>query len=143
GDRAGTGRPRRQHGDLRQSPAAGGLPADGEGRPDHPDQRTGAGGRPVSGQHRGGAGDHPGESAVIEPARFVDELAALGVTFYTGVPDSLLKHLGTHLMTTLPADQHVIAANEGAAVGIAIGHYLRTGAPAVVYLQNSGFGNLV
>jgi phosphonopyruvate decarboxylase len=37
----------------------------------------------------------------------------------------------------------VIAANEGAAVGIAIGHYLRTGTPAAVYLQNSGFGNLV
>ena len=80
---------------------------------------------------------------MIDPARFVDQLAALGVTFYTGVPDSLLKHLGTHLAATLPADQHVIAANEGAAVGIAIGHYLRTSAPAVVYLQNSGFGNLV
>ena len=25
----------------------------------------------------------------------------------------------------------------------AIGHYLRTGRPAVVYLQNSGFGNTV
>jgi phosphonopyruvate decarboxylase len=59
------------------------------------------------------------------------------------VPDSLLKQLNTQIMAALPADQHVIAANEGAAVGIAIGHYLRTGRPAAVYLQNSGFGNLV
>lgn len=80
---------------------------------------------------------------MIEPARFVDQLAGLGITFYTGVPDSLLKQLNAQIMTALPRDQHVIAANEGAAVGIAMGHYLRTGRPAAVYLQNSGFGNLV
>lgn len=66
-----------------------------------------------------------------------------GLSFYTGVPDSLLKSLGSHIMASLPREQHVIAANEGAAVGIAIGHYLRTREPAVVYLQNSGFGNMV
>ena len=80
---------------------------------------------------------------MIDPARFVDYCRDQGVTFYTGVPDSLLKHLNTQVMATLPAEQHVIAANEGGAVGIAIGHYLRTGRPAAVYLQNSGFGNLV
>lgn len=79
---------------------------------------------------------------MIEPGRFLDQLADLGVWFFTGVPDSLLKHLNTEIMA-LPAGQHLIAANEGAAVGTAIGHYLRTGAPAAVYLQNSGFGNLV
>ncbi|QSB15224.1 phosphonopyruvate decarboxylase [Natronosporangium hydrolyticum] len=80
---------------------------------------------------------------MIDPARFLADLSAHGVSFYTGVPDSLLKHLNTEIMQTLPPEQHVIAANEGAAVGIALGHYLRTGAPAAVYLQNSGFGNLV
>jgi phosphonopyruvate decarboxylase len=80
---------------------------------------------------------------VIDPGAFTARLADLGVDFYTGVPDSLLKELGGHIMATMPRERHVICANEGAAVGVAIGHYLRTGAPAAVYLQNSGFGNLV
>jgi phosphonopyruvate decarboxylase len=80
---------------------------------------------------------------MIDPARFVAHLGEQGISFYTGVPDSLLKSLNSQIMGGLPRAQHVIAANEGGAVGIAIGHYLRTGRPAAVYLQNSGFGNLV
>jgi len=80
---------------------------------------------------------------MIDPARFVDHLREQGITMYTGVPDSLLKQLGAHIMATLPREQHVIAANEGGAVAIAMGHYLRTGWPAVVYLQNSGMGNTI
>jgi phosphonopyruvate decarboxylase len=80
---------------------------------------------------------------MINPETFVQNCAEQGVTFYTGVPDSLLKQLNAHIMQALPREQHVIAANEGAAVGIAIGHYLRTGRPAAVYLQNSGYGNLI
>lgn len=80
---------------------------------------------------------------MIDPATFVAHLDDLGVRFYTGVPDSLLKHLCSHVMQTLPREAHVIAANEGAAVGLAIGHHLRTGGTALVYLQNSGFGNAV
>ena len=80
---------------------------------------------------------------MIDPAHFVDHLREQGVTMYTGVPDSLLKQLGSHIMAALPRENHVIAANEGAAVAIAMGHYLRTGSPAVVYLQNSGMGNTI
>ena len=80
---------------------------------------------------------------MIDPAQFVDDLATAGVTLYSGVPDSLLKAFGTHVMATVPREQHVIAANEGGAVAIALGHHLRTGELALVYLQNSGFGNLV
>jgi phosphonopyruvate decarboxylase len=80
---------------------------------------------------------------MIKPEDFVAHCADQGVTFYTGVPDSLLKQLNAHILHALPRERHVIAANEGASVGIAIGHYLRTGRPAAVYLQNSGFGNLV
>lgn len=80
---------------------------------------------------------------MIDPARFVGHLREQGVTMYTGVPDSLLKQLGSHIMTVLPREQHVIAANEGGAVAIAMGHYLRTGSLAVVYLQNSGVGNTI
>lgn len=80
---------------------------------------------------------------MIDPARFVTHLAELGVTMYTGVPDSLLKSFGKHVQDALPREQHVITANEGAAVGLALGHHLRTGEVAAVYLQNSGFGNTV
>ncbi|HIV59015.1 MAG TPA: phosphonopyruvate decarboxylase [Candidatus Stackebrandtia faecavium] len=79
----------------------------------------------------------------IDPKKFCDHLGSLGVSLYTGVPDSLLKQLGSHIMANLPREQHVITANEGAAVGMAIGHYMSTKTPAVVYMQNSGFGNVV
>ena len=80
---------------------------------------------------------------MIEPGRVVAHLASLGVDMYTGVPDSLLKEFGKLVMAELPREQHIIAANEGSSVGIALGHYLRTSRPALVYLQNSGFGNTV
>jgi phosphonopyruvate decarboxylase len=80
---------------------------------------------------------------MIAPERLVATLTGLGVDMYTGVPDSLLKEFGKHVMDALPRERHVIAANEGASIGIAMGHYLRTGRPALVYLQNSGFGNTV
>jgi phosphonopyruvate decarboxylase len=80
---------------------------------------------------------------MIEPADVVALLEELGVALYTGVPDSLLKSFCAHIDEVLPPDKHVIAANEGGAIGIAMGHYLRTGSPALVYLQNSGFGNTV
>jgi phosphonopyruvate decarboxylase len=80
---------------------------------------------------------------MIDPAAFVARLDELGVRFFAGVPDSLLKDLCSHIMRTLPRESHVITANEGAGIGLAIGHHLRTGEPALVYLQNSGFGNTV
>jgi len=80
---------------------------------------------------------------VIDPGRFVDHLGTLGVSLYTGVPDSLLKEFGRYVMATVPRDRHLIAANEGGAVAIALGHHLRTGEVPLVYLQNSGFGNLI
>ena len=64
-----------------------------------------------------------------------------GVDFFTGVPDSLLQDFCAYVMDHVPAQFHVIAANEGGAVGLAAGHYLATGNPALVYLQNSGLGN--
>ena len=66
------------------------------------------------------------------------EIEKLGVNFYTGVPDSQLKAFCDMLMEKFGiGKQHVIAANEGAAVGLAAGHYLATGNPAVVYMKNS------
>lgn len=69
----------------------------------------------------------------------------LGVDFYTGVPDSQLRALCDYLMMTYGTDpkHHIIAANEGNCVGIAAGYHLATGKVPVVYLQNSGEGNMI
>lgn len=75
---------------------------------------------------------------------FLNGMDALGVSFYTGVPDSLLKPLNDTLFDRFGTDgRHIVAANEGGAVGLAAGHYIATGRPALCYLQNSGIGNAV
>ena len=66
-----------------------------------------------------------------------------GFRFFTGVPDSLLKDFCAYVSEHASIDDHVIAANEGNATALALGHFLGTGEPAVVYMQNSGTGNAV
>lgn len=65
--------------------------------------------------------------------------------FYTGVPDSQLKALCDFLMQRYGIDsrRHIIAANEGNCTAIAAGYHLATGRVPVVYMQNSGEGNIV
>ncbi len=78
---------------------------------------------------------------MISPAYFYDKLTGMGVGFYTGVPDSLLKHLCSYLKDNVPDERNIIAANEGCAVGLAAGYHLATGKVPMVYMQNSGMGN--
>lgn len=63
--------------------------------------------------------------------------------FFSGVPDSLLKDFCAYITDHVPESDHVIAANEGNAVALAMGHFLGTGEPGLVYMQNSGIGNAV
>ena len=64
--------------------------------------------------------------------------------FFAGVPDSLLKPLSNYLMDKYEISKnHIIAANEGNAVALAMGYHLSTGKVPVVYLQNSGIGNII
>ena len=69
----------------------------------------------------------------------------LGADFYTGVPDSQLKALCNYLMDTYGIDpkHHIIAANEGNCTALAAGYHLATGKIPVVYMQNSGEGNII
>lgn len=69
----------------------------------------------------------------------------LNADFFTGVPDSLLKPLCDYLIATYGLDpqHHIVAANEGNSVAIAAGYHLATGKVPVVYLQNSGIGNII
>ncbi len=69
----------------------------------------------------------------------------IGSDFYTGVPDSQLKALCNYLMATYGIDpkHHIIAANEGNCSALAAGYHLATGKVPVVYMQNSGEGNII
>jgi phosphonopyruvate decarboxylase len=64
----------------------------------------------------------------------------LGYNFFTGVPDSALKDFQNDILKS--KFEHVIATNEGQAIGIAFGAEL-TGKKSCVYLQNSGLGNII
>lgn len=80
---------------------------------------------------------------MIRPEFFIEALREEGIDCFAGVPDSLLKNICAYITDHFDAAHNIIAANEGAAVGLAAGHYLATGQPACVYMQNSGEGNII
>ncbi|OGG48249.1 phosphonopyruvate decarboxylase [Candidatus Kaiserbacteria bacterium RIFCSPLOWO2_12_FULL_52_8] len=80
---------------------------------------------------------------MVYPKTIFDALRGGGGHFFTGVPDSLLKNFCAYVSDHTNKRLHVIAANEGNAISLAVGHYLATGKVGVVYLQNSGIGNAV
>lgn len=75
----------------------------------------------------------------------LDECLKAGIDFFTGVPDSFLKGLCDELYGRFGTDgaAHIVAHNEGGAIGLCAGHYLASGRPALCYMQNSGLGNTV
>jgi phosphonopyruvate decarboxylase len=80
---------------------------------------------------------------MIDPVEALRVLTQAGIDFYTGVPDSLLKDLNACIADQVDPAQHVVAHNEGGAIALSAGHYLATGRPGLVYMQNSGLGNAV
>ena len=68
----------------------------------------------------------------------------LDIDFYAGVPDSLLKPLCNTLYQQCERGRNFfVCANEGAAAALCAGHYLASGKPGMLYMQNSGIGNAV
>lgn len=80
---------------------------------------------------------------MISPAFFIETLQKQGIDFFAGVPDSLLKNICAYIADHVASDHNIITANEGAAVGLAAGYHLATGKAGVVYMQNSGEGNII
>lgn len=80
---------------------------------------------------------------MIQPANYLYSLKDSGVSFFAGVPDSLLKEFCACVSEICDEDSHVITANEGSAIGLGIGYYLGTGSIPMIYLQNSGLGNII
>ena len=80
---------------------------------------------------------------MISPKFFIDTLGSFGIDFFAGVPDSLLKNICAYIADNMDEKHNIIAANEGAAIGLAAGYHLATGKAGVVYMQNSGEGNII
>jgi len=69
-----------------------------------------------------------------------ENIKNLGYNFFTGVPDSALKSFQNDILKS--KFEHVVATNEGQAMGIAFGAEI-AGKKSCVYLQNSGLGNII
>ncbi|EFI32829.1 phosphonopyruvate decarboxylase [Desulfonatronospira thiodismutans ASO3-1] len=80
---------------------------------------------------------------MINPEAFYKAIQERGIGLFTGVPDSLLKHLCAFVDHHCSTGNHILTANEGNAVALAAGYYMSTGKMAAVYMQNSGLGNCV
>jgi phosphonopyruvate decarboxylase len=77
---------------------------------------------------------------MVDPNEFLLQVEQYAFHFFAGVPDSLMKGFLTCLNNR---QNHFVTANEGAALAMAAGYHLATGQTGLVYLQNSGLGNLI
>jgi len=80
---------------------------------------------------------------MLDCEKFYNLLVDREIEFFTGIPDSLLKDFNAYIIDNVTNDKHIIAANEGASIALAAGHYLATKKIGLVYMQNSGLGNAV
>src|SRR5471030_93722 len=80
---------------------------------------------------------------MVEVKELYNELLNNDISFFTGVPDSLLKSFCAYIKDNVSSENNIVSANEGNAIGLASGYYLGTRKIALVYMQNSGIGNAV
>jgi len=79
----------------------------------------------------------------LNPNNFYNNLKSKGINFFTGVPDSLLKEFNNVILLNSEKKNHIITPNEGSAISIATGYHFATKQIPLVYLQNSGTGNII
>ncbi len=78
---------------------------------------------------------------MISPESFLKIMQNAQINFFTGVPDSTFKNFCHFIISQQNEIRNVVAVNEGNAIALAIGNYIGSGKPSLVYLQNSGIGN--
>ena len=71
----------------------------------------------------------------LDPKEFYGAVRKHGIDYFCGVPDSLLKDFCAYVSMNVPDENHIITANEGAAIAVASGYHLASGKTAMVYLQ--------
>ena len=80
---------------------------------------------------------------MINVEKFLQFLKKKKINFFTGIPDSILKEFCTFLDDNYTIKNHIVSANEGSALALAAGYNLATNKIPLIYLQNSGFGNML
>jgi phosphonopyruvate decarboxylase len=76
----------------------------------------------------------------INVNQLYDYLLENGISYFCGVPDSVLNPFISYLEAN-DKSNNTIAVNEGSAIGLAIGYNISTDKIPLVYMQNSGIGN--
>lgn len=76
----------------------------------------------------------------IDPEKLVKLFKKNKINFFSGVPDSCTLQFCNELLNSKGIN-NTVAANEGIAVSLGVGHYLATKKVPCIYLQNSGIGN--
>ena len=79
----------------------------------------------------------------MKPKIIFNFLKSKDIKFFTGVPDSLLKDFIYYIDKNVKNKNHISTANEGLSLSLAAGYFLATNKIPLVYLQNSGLGNLI
>lgn len=78
----------------------------------------------------------------IDPTDFIDELVSAGVTFFAGVPDNINSSF-CFALDLKENIKHINVPHESHAVALVAGNSIKSGDTGLVYLQNSGLGNIV
>lgn len=79
---------------------------------------------------------------MLHPVELLKYFKEKKINFFCGVPDSVLKNF-TNILDLTKNLEHYTCVNEGSAIGLAIGHYLKEKKIGLVYFQNSGLGNSI
>ena len=80
---------------------------------------------------------------MILPEVMFNSLKQYGIGMFVGVPDSLLSNFCAYVDDHCQFGEHIITANEGNAIALAVGYHMSTGKIGAVYMQNSGLGNAI
>ena len=80
---------------------------------------------------------------MLDPVAVLNIFNENNISFFAGVPDSLLKELNQALLNEVDPDNHLITVNEGTAVSFGIGYHIATNKTPLIYMQNSGLGNAI
>lgn len=80
---------------------------------------------------------------MLSPKNYLNLLITNKIDFFVGIPDSALKNFTSYITDNVCKQNDIIAANEGACIGLAAGYHLATGKVPFVYMQNSGLGNAI
>lgn len=72
----------------------------------------------------------------------INSMIRANIKFVTGVPDSMLAPLSKAFIEN-ETIHHVTAVNEGSALSLALGNFVGSNSIPLIYLQNSGLGNIV